>query len=457
MSLRDGWRNHKGWALLSLVIALSLAGVVMANERSWVGAGEPEPLGGFVNTRAKGHPIHSLVVGTAENPAVLWAGPATGQGYTLLLGKIEAGQWVTETLIFTSDEDVWAPEIVYSGTHLIAAWLQGTYDVIGGKTPLGDLKQMDLPTGQVTTIMTDVFGYPDPVIVVAPTGLHMVFTAADINRLTTNGDLYYAYRAPTEMHWTVTQVVTYAQYALMGGGGVRYPRLALNAAGTEAHVVWQQDPSDDTIWYLPGDWVGGTLQWGTATRITATNQTEPITPTEQFRMLRPNVVIQPYGDEESIHIAWVHRITEVGQYVYTCRWNREAARCETPVLLNSHPLGVTDNFPRYVRPAIAAAQGMLCIGWHGFPEKSAVAVKEDIFVRCSQDNGATWQLPINISGTSEDYSTYPELYIDTQRQLHVTWMEFTLVVHEPVAEYIYYRRGASFLDWIFLPIIARGP
>ena len=78
-------------------------------------------------------------------------------------------------------------------------------------------------------------------------------------------------------------------------------------------------------------------------------------------------------------------------------------------------------------------------------------------MRCSQDEGESWQFLVNVSESTQKLSIFPTVRVDSEGQVHVTWAEFVLPIGttkwEP--DDFYYRTGTSDVKRIFLPLVMR--
>ena len=432
--------------LLVAWVLLSIVGLVLAEGMPWHQAEAAVQLGKFPESPGDvPRPAHSLAINAQQLPAMLWPAPVMDEGQVLMLGTEDsAGNWSMQPLL-TSTQNVWAPELVYVDGNLVAAWLEGIQE-----SWKGDLIQMDVASGLTITVKNDVRGFTMPEIAVSPTGLHMVFTSPALEEETIDkAHLYYAHRpaGDEELSWTYRVLVGRDQ-VITGADSIWWPRIALSADGTEVHLVWRQEVAEgdelDQVWYMPGNWdmEQEEISWGNYMRITAGGHQ---------RMVEPSVAVDPSDD--SLYITWVH--WTIGppeeQDVYLCRWNGED--CEVLTRLNEHNIEVSRGAPVWAHPSVAARDGMVCVSWHA---RDQVYQLEEIIARCSSDRGETWQHPINISAADEHYAVYADIYLDGFKQLHVAWLELYLDEIRPAPDHIYYRRGTSTVNIVYLPLITRG-
>ena len=232
--------------LIAVLLAGSLVAVISAasdNGSSWVGAESAVNLSQNNNVLAESN----LGLGSDDRVAVIWSSATAPHG--VFLAQTQGSGWTTATVASTGNQETWNPVVAYSGTKVIAAWALGVERDVRS-TPRA-VMQKDEGSPSAQTIITPVFGNVEIGLVVAPTGLHMIF-AATVNTDTTGypWDLYYTHRYLTETTWSPpTVVVTYAQvipaevWNTSMTAGVWEPRLAANTDGTQLNLVWRQEHS----------------------------------------------------------------------------------------------------------------------------------------------------------------------------------------------------------------------
>ncbi|MBN2392123.1 MAG: hypothetical protein JXR84_15455 [Anaerolineae bacterium] len=422
-----------------LVIAISAAD---GNGSPWVGAEAAVNISHTQDVMDEG----SLALGPGERAAVIWAG-ADNQG--VFLAQAQEGNWDSPATTLASGQATWYPTVAYSGTEVIAAWAQGAARYPRG-TPSA-VMQRDASAPQAQTIITPVYGNIEIGLVVAPTGMHMIFAAT--TNMTITGypwDLYYTHRYFTETTWMPpTVIITYAQVLPAGTtpAGIWSPRLAVNNDGTQFHVVWEQESTafTHTIWYASGLWQAGHIDWATP---------QQVSPPSQRYTVRPNVAVGATG---KVHIVWTELIPGSGsitkpeeQHINYIQLGDPA-----PIRINGEAIRANDNKPTWSTSSLAVNGNHLCATWHGFyapPEMSGI---EDIFMRCSQDEGESWQFIVNVSESTQKLSIFPTVKVASGGQVHVTWAEFVLPLDMWVPDDFYYRTGTSDVNRIFLPLVMR--
>jgi len=439
--------------ITSLCIAVLLAGglivaVNAAEVMNWLGAAPA------VNLSNNGSVMDesNLAVGPANHTAVIWSDKQSPR--SVFLAQSAGQDWITTTLAIVGNQQAWYPTIAYSGTEVIAAWVQG--DIRADRSEPRAIMQRDANALNAQTIITPVFGNTEINLVIAPTGMHMIF-AATTNSDTQKSpwDLYYTHRYFTATTWaTPTIAITHAQVISTEiwndhmTASILRPQLAVNADGKQLNIVWQQEHKETiqtipsastittrTIWYVSGTWGTEQIHWGVP---------QQMSPPDQKLVLRPNIAV---GSTGKVHIIWVEALQTM-QYVNYLRLDTVE-----PMKITGEAMQMNDAQPTYAMASIDTHGNTLCVVWHGFYTGS----KEEITMRCSQNEGTTWQPLINVSENSERLSLFPVVKINDTGQAHVVWTEFRLVSGGfPVPEDVYYRTGTAEVMQVFLPLVLRA-
>ena len=433
-----------------LVAAISAAG---GNGNPWAGAEPAVKLSPDDNVLAES----SLALGPDNRVAVIWSSAAAPHG--VFLAQTQGSGWTTTTLAPTGNQETWNPVVAYSGTKVIATWAQGG-NRADRYTPHA-VMQKDEGLG-AQTIITPVFGNIEIGLVVAPTGMHMIFAATTNTSPTIISkfpwDLYYTHRYFTETVWAPpTVIVTHAQVietpVLNMIASIWEPRLAMNEDGTQLNLVWRQEQSVTTsdpipttnftytTWYVSGNWQSGHMNWSVP---------QQVSPPEQKYTIRPNVVVGPTG---KVHIVWTELIPGAGgitrpdaQYI-----NYRQLGGSVPTRISNAAIKVNAQQPTRAASSIAVRGNRLCVAWHGFYSGD----KEEVILSCSQDEGGSWQSLINVSESEDWLSFFPTIKIDAANQVHVAWTEYSLEVTQLVPNGLYYRTGTSDVKRVFLPLVMR--
>lgn len=434
----------KNGRVLSLGAAVLLAvglvvGVYAADGIEWFGALPAVNLSHSQDVMDESN----LALGPSEHVAAIWAG-ANNPG--VFLAQAEGGQW-SPPVTLTEAQPAWYPVVAYSGTEAIAAWVQGAARY-PRSLPRAVL-QKDANALQAQTVAGPLYGNMDISLLIAPTGMHMIFVATTESANFTRGDLYYTHRYFTETTWLApTIVVTYGQvipaqlWTPGMAAGIWAPRFAVNADGTQFHVVWEQEMTTltHTVWYGSALWEGRTLHWDTL---------QQVSPLTQPYTVRPNVSVGATG---KVHIVWTELIRGSGgltnpeaQHINYLQLGTIATR------ISGAPIKVNNNKPTWATSSMALNGQYLCVVWHGF----YTGDKEEIIMRCSPDEGKTWQDLVNVSDSQELLSLFPTIKIDAMGQVHVAWAEFRLSDISFVYDDLYYRTGKAEVWRVFLPLVMR--
>jgi len=446
---------------MGLLIAFLMAGVLVVaiyaasgNGSSWIGAQPAVKVSPDNNVLAESN----LALGPDNRVTVIWSTAAAPHG--VFLAQTQGNGWTTTPWASTGNLETWNPVVAYSGTKAITAWAQGA--VRNNRSTPRAVMQKDEGDLNAQTIITPVFGNVEIGLVVAPTGMHMIF-AATTNADTTGypWDLYYTHRYLTETMWAApTVVITHAQVippeARIAGmtASIYEPRLAVNHDGTQLHIVWQQehivttpDPMNPTTsftlttWYVSGSWQSGHINWAAP---------QQMSPPAQKYTIRPNVAVGPTG---KVHIVWTELIVGGGgitrpveQYINYRQLGGPAATriSDAAIMVNAQQ-------PTRAAASIALRDNRMCVAWHGF----YTGDKEEIIMSCSQNEGTTWSSLINVAESPTLLSFFPTARIDAANQVHVAWTEYSLVGTSLVPSGLYYRTGSSEMARIFLPLVLR--
>lgn len=377
--------------------------------------------------------------------AVAWAGNSEKH---ISLARRDGENWNTTVLTPTEETNTWNPNLVYTGTQLLAAWMQT------GATG-NDVMQYDVDTGMSPQrIITSVYGTIFPRMAVNAKGIHMVFAAThDVNK-PNEGDLYYAYRAAGTSTWiTPTVVITHAQASAPNNGGIRFPALALSPDGQSLHIVWEQiitipEPPyvQRTVWYVSGTWNSGEQQFHFGSPM-------------QLSEAAQNAVLPAITVDEAdrVHVTWIELYGSVtrpeGQYV---NYRRLASSQWTPAV-RVDPVHVIINStkPTWSTAAVATRGNTLCVTWHGYRGNLGDSGEEEVLMRCSRNGGQSWDpMTVNVSNTPHILSFCPDIRMDETGGIHVVWQEYqggNLQTNYDT----YYRDGTLPCIRIYLPLVLR--
>ncbi len=434
--------------ILAILLGLGLFIVTVggaAGEAPWPGATNPTPLTQRNDLRERS--AIAVAPGLNGNVSVAWASERSG-GITLT--RQVNGSWAESQTVAldVTGEAGWNPRLVYSGTDILATWVQGKSAGGDPNTVIQQVLNQELATINTQTIITQVYGFIAPDVAIGPTGIHLVFSASS-DPIVSKWDLYYAHRPLTTPTWSTPTVVLTSSAVITPGisSQIRDPKLALDQEGAGLHIVWQQDTRQDRsrrIWYIHGTWDATEITW---------NAPQRVSPLEHNAIL-PNITVD---QEDQVHISWSEFIgayTEAdAQYINYQRGAPDQGH--SPYRLHNQVLQVNNNFPTNTEAAISARGERICIAWYGFYGPEGYLGKEEIWMRCSPDSGLSWQGEINVAQSSDLLSAHAQVTLDSQGQAHLIWGEFLIEGSETQPEGLYYRTGTAELDRVFLPVIMR--
>lgn len=443
--------------ILAILLGLGLFTLTVrgaAGELPWPGATNPAPLAQRNDLRER--TSIAVAPGIDSNVSVAWA---SSDG--IILTQQIGGSWTQSQTVAlgVTGKAGWHPNIVYSGTDVLATWVQGEAPSLG--TSPSAIRQQTLDQDQETlrtqTIITPIYGLALPDIAIASTGIHLVFAASQDGAPmeASKWNLYYMHRPLTDSTWTTpTAIITHTEVLTsQGSNQVRYPKLAVDSTGAELHIVWEQKQTEFVggesiesrmIWYIHGTWADTEIAWDAPQRIS---------PLEQNAIL-PNIAVD---GEDQIHISWSEFIgpftAPSAQYINYQRGAPDQGHA--PYRLHERALQVNNRFPTNAETAISARDEHVCIAWYGFYGKAQEQGKEQIWMHCSPDSGLSWPSSINVARSSNFHSAYAQIDIDALGQAHLIWGQFLIEQDKVISEGLYYRTGTAELARIFLPVIMR--
>jgi len=433
-------------AALTAVTATALLGVTLVYALEWPVQQElPE------STSVESWDTIDVGLGSGDL-YVSWAFSATDTtGVQVVVGELATGNWSAPTTLAAPPvgQHAWSPSLTYFGTDLSVTWVQGSES-----HPCANprsVMQQDLGDSSAQAITGNVYGPAiAPDTAGGSSGWHMVFAAAPTPDQCSQGskfDLYYAHRESPAHSWSAPTVVITHEAVLdpaASYGGIWYPRIALDDSNEILYVVWQQEQN----------WVTPVIRLDTAAwLVTATvasippTWSEPVrlSPPEQQYAVRPTLAVDGSGQ---VHTVWTEYIRTDYQNIHYQPLGKGPV-----VKLNIQPAQVSNNAPMYARSSIATQGTSVCVTWHGYTEVGP----EEVSLRCSANQGDSWQLPVNVSESSRPLSVYPEIAMDQDGDAHIVWAEFRLDDDLWVPEGVYYRAGQPPDDLrVFLPLVMRG-
>lgn len=440
-------RRLFGLILTALVTGALLAavGAMVALSASWDGA-DPVTMVSVDEDILKWG--RATLTVDADEPVVVWAGGTITQG--IYTAKPVAGTWATQ--LTSSTLGAWAPEIAVGRGTRLKAWMYGD-EHLRPDMPWSLVVQEG--DGAPETVATELYGEGLPSIAIGDSGFHLLYAATKTKVGTAfYPDLYYTFRPFAESAWRSPTIVVAHDAVLADNaiaGGVENARMAL--AGSTVHVVWEQKQIlvttevevEHTIWHIAGPVVGGTVVWGKPTRLS---------PPDQRITARPSIAAGPDG---RVHVAWTElvgsRDNPEAQHVFYRALDDVTL---TPLNPPTHPIRVNGRLPNKAAVAIAVHENLVCAVWHGYYD-DGLDTMEDIHLRCSHDQGQTWEMPVTVSDSAAPFSSiFPALGFGDQGRVHVAWTEYQLVETSFVPYRIFYRRGdVRESPTVFLPLVSQ--
>jgi len=280
-----------------------------------------------------------------------------------------------------------------------------------------------------------------PRLAVSPGRLHLAFHAGP----EATPSILYAARWFTETSWPNAVVVV----TPTANTGLEYPAIAIDPGGATVHLVWVERvllTKTYAIQYMSGTLTGDQVNWsGLHTELSAG--------IDDSRW--PDIAADSRGN---VHVVWGEYVdageNQTDQYVRYARYDAAGGSWLPPTRIDPQPVRVNEAIPYDAIPRLAlheeSEQVTLCATWYGFRAGGAA---EEVLLSCSQDGGASWSSPENVSRTPETdaMSILPALDIDASGNVHVAWQERQGA--SAVDDYqVYYARSPG---QAFLPVAAR--
>ncbi len=387
--------------------------------------------------------------------SVVWADQRADSG--IWVAQREAGVWQgAEDMTYLPPAiDLpysWSPGVAVTGTQTAVAWIQSSApshpaDCSTENRVMGRL----LGTGPAQVVMEGVYGpYTSPDIIASSTGWHVVFSAATSPTDCTGSllDIYYSSWTAATSSWSTPVAIVTHSAALDPNavvGGALFPRISANPGTGELHVVWEQNQAsrgeqERSIWMTVRP--ASSTQWSAPERLS---------PSAQTLAVRPSIAEASDGET---HISWT--VTDRLAVVTEQHIQYRSLKRSLPISLSLGADQVTGNFPTLARSTISARTGIVCVAWHGYAG-AAGSGKEDIWVRCSRDKGATWGAPENWSQSTDQLSIFASAELGTDGYLNAAWVEYYL---DPLGNWkpqgVSFRSGPPADNRIFLPLVMRG-
>lgn len=175
-------------------------------------------------------------------------------------------------------------------------------------------------------------------------------------------------------------------------------------------------------------------------------------PTLQMDAVQPDVAVDDRG---GVHIAFTTSMytgTQTYQHIMYSALVSET--WSTPLTLTAQAIQVTKNSPTWAASAVDALEDLVCVAWHGYYGGAGTS-REEVFLRCSQDRGATWQVTVNVPESPDTLSIFPRARLDEWAQVHVVWGELMTLGGSNFYD-VFYRSGSNEMHVSFFPVVSRG-
>lgn len=179
-----------------------------------------------------------------------------------------------------------------------------------------------------------------------------------------------------------------------------FPDIAVDSSGS-LHVAWASSlPGFDSVFYAFSS--NGT-RWEGLNDVQAVPQVPG-----QSEATRPTLLAGPDG--------WLH-LSFRGTPVYYSRAPllraRQAAVWSKPYLMSTVQIGY------FSRMALDSRGRLFFVYTENYPEPEC-SICYHVLIRSSEDSGASWSEPVDISGAGIG-SAKPQIIVDKQQNLHVVW------------------------------------
>ena len=188
-------------------------------------------------------------------------------------------------------------------------------------------------------------------------------------------------------------------FRLSSDGGSWFPDIAVDPTG-RVHVIWSSTALDYRSWNS-GAW---TQSNDIAVAVDAKN----------------NLVSDPFRGaiatdrNGKLHLFYYHLTEGLGYYT-----NAPVDKAGLPSAWSPHQVMGARGTGYYSMLAIDSKNRLHAV-YINQPDNARLA---DIFYRRSEDGGATWTFPVNLSNTPQVGSSRPQIIIDHNDVIHISWDE----------------------------------
>jgi len=301
----------------------------------------------------------------------------------------------------------------------IGASISGIGGAINVKKIAGGMQRGWTTTEVVSTESSSASSFPS----VAVDSGGMVHVAwrdlTDYGGSGTDFDIFYKYRDSSGV-WSTTEVVSTDSTEES-----RNPSLALDSSGT-IHVAWRDDTNyggsgaDKDIFYKCRDATG---IWST-TEVVSTESTED--------SYTPSLDVESDG---TVHVAWDDRTNYGGagsDHDIFYKYRSTAGTWSATEVVSTESASDSDN------PSIAVENGgTVHVAWDDMTDYSGSGTDFDIFYK--HKSTGVWSTTEVVSTESTLLSFWPSLEVDSDKNIHVIWDDWTDYGGAGADEDIFYK------------------
>ena len=281
----------------------------------------------------------------------------------------------------------------------------------------------------------------DPSLAVDTLGnIHIAWEdATDYAGSGTDRDIFYKRWDSVSSSWTTTEVVS-TESTIMAGD----PSLATDFVGN-IHIAWEDSTNyagsgnDQDIFYKR--WNSSTSTW-TTTEIVSTEST--------LHSPNPSLDTDSAGN---VHIAWYDDTNYAGSGadtdIFYKKWNASSSIWTTTEVVSTE--STADSY----HPSLDTdSAGNVHIAWYDYTSYVGSGADEDIFYKQWNASISTWTVTEVVSTESTSSSYFPSLAVDTARNVHIAWHDYTDYDGKGSDIDIFYKRRNSSSSWIITEVVS---
>lgn len=305
----------------------------------------------------------------------------------------------------------------------IGASISGIGAAINVKKIAGGMQRGWTTTEVVSTESSSASSFPS--VVVDSVGMvHVAWRdLTDYGGSGTDFDIFYKYRDNSGV-WSTTEVVS-----TVSTEESRSPSLALDSSGT-IHVAWRDDTNyggsgtDKDIFYNCRDATG---VWST-TEVVSTESAED--------SHTPSLDVESDG---TVHVAWRDNTNYGGagsDHDIFYKYRSNAGTWSATEVVSTESTSDSDN------PSLAVENdGTVHVAWDDMTDYSSSGTDFDIFYKYKSTG--VWSTTEVVSTESTQDSFWPSLKVDSDKNIHVIWDDWTDYGGAGVDEDIFYKVKTS--------------